>query len=162
MCVQTRNRKGGASNETLMMHTMTPATTQAASGPRRRPSPPLPTIPESCAAASPDEPPSPAEVNRQILGERLHALIQVEQGSLAGKITGMLLESLDNSELAALIDDREALQSWIQALVGAASRLRQEEWVRERERDMGMDGLDLCSLPAPHQPALSSIALTPL
>jgi hypothetical protein len=117
-------------------HAMTPATTQAASGARRRPCPPLPTIPESCAAASPDEPPSPAEVNRQILGERLHALIQVEQGWLAGKITGILLESLDNSELVALIDDRDALESWIQALVGAASRLRHEGWVRERKRDM--------------------------
>jgi len=142
-------------------HTMTPATTQAASGARRRPRPPLPTIPESCAAASPDELPSP-EVNRQILGEHLHALIQVEQGSLAGKITGMLLQSLDNSEIVALIDNRDALQSWIQALVGAASRLRQEEWVLERERDMGMGGLDLCPLPAPYQPALSSIVLTPL
>jgi hypothetical protein len=86
----------------------------------------------------------------------------VEQGSLAGKITGMLLQSLDNSEIVALIDNRDALQSWIQALVGAASRLRQEEWVLERERDMGMGGLDLCPLPAPYQPALSSIVLTPL
>jgi hypothetical protein len=139
-------------------HEMTPATTQAASGARRRPRPPLPTISESCS--SPSDHPTPAQV-KQMVGERLHALIQVEQGSLAGKITGLLLESLDNSELVALIDDRDALQSWIQALVGAASRLRQEEWVRERERDMGMDGLDLCSLPPPHQPALSSIPLTP-
>ena len=36
---------------------------------------------------------------KQILGERLYAIIEVEQGSLAGKITGMLLHGLDNSEL---------------------------------------------------------------
>jgi hypothetical protein len=51
---------------------------------------------------------------KQILGERLYPLIEVEQGALAGKITGMLLHGLDNSELVALIDDQAALQSKIQ------------------------------------------------
>jgi hypothetical protein len=51
---------------------------------------------------------------KQILGERLYAIIEVEQGSLAGKITGMLLHGLDNSELVGLIDDQAALQSKIQ------------------------------------------------
>ena len=51
---------------------------------------------------------------KQILGERLYPLIEVEQGSLAGKITGMLLHGLDNSELVGLIDDQAALQSKIQ------------------------------------------------
>ena len=40
---------------------------------------------------------------KQILGERLYALIQVDQGSLAGKITGMLLEGLDNSGKSTLV-----------------------------------------------------------
>jgi len=51
---------------------------------------------------------------KQILGERLYPLIEVEQGSLAGKITGMLLHGLDNSELVALIDDQATLQFKIQ------------------------------------------------
>jgi hypothetical protein len=47
---------------------------------------------------------------KQILGERLYPLIEVEQGSLAGKITGMLLHGLDNSELVVLIDDQATLK----------------------------------------------------
>jgi len=43
---------------------------------------------------------------KQSLGGRFYALIEVEQGSLAGKITGMLLHGLDNSELVVLIDDQ--------------------------------------------------------
>jgi hypothetical protein len=38
----------------------------------------------------------------------------VEQGSLAGKITGMLLHGLDNSELVQRNDGEAALQSKIQ------------------------------------------------
>ena len=44
---------------------------------------------------------------QQIFGDRLHALIQGQQGALAGKITGMLLDSLNSSEL--VIDDEAAL-----------------------------------------------------
>eukprot|EP00961_Rhodomonas_salina_P198675 2679767-Rhodomonas_salina.1 len=42
---------------------------------------------------------APPAQAKQILGERLYHLIQGSQGELAGKITGMLLEGLDNSEL---------------------------------------------------------------
>ena len=62
---------------------------------------------------------APPAQAKQILGERLYALIQVDQGSLAGKITGMLLEGLDNSELVALIDDQAALQGKIQEALAA-------------------------------------------
>jgi polyadenylate-binding protein len=62
---------------------------------------------------------APAPQAKQILGERLYALIQVEQGPLAGKITGMLLEGLDNSELVALIDDNAALRAKIQEALAA-------------------------------------------
>ena len=54
-----------------------------------------------------------------MLGERLYTRIQVEQGSLAGKITGMLLESLDNSELVAFMHDHVALHSKIQEALSA-------------------------------------------
>ena len=56
---------------------------------------------------------APAAQAKQILGERLYALIQAENQPLAGKITGMLLEGLDNSELVALIDDSSALKDKI-------------------------------------------------
>ena len=62
---------------------------------------------------------APPAQAKQILGERLYALIQVDQAGLAGKITGMLLEGLDNSELVALIDDQAALQAKIQEALAA-------------------------------------------
>lgn len=48
------------------------------------------------------------EEREQMIGERLYPLIQAIQPSLAGKITGMLLE-LDNSELLYLLEDARAL-----------------------------------------------------
>ena len=62
---------------------------------------------------------APQAQAKQILGERLYALIQPEQGALAGKITGMLLEGLDNSELVALIDDHNALRNKIREALAA-------------------------------------------
>jgi len=62
---------------------------------------------------------APQAQAKQILGERLYALIQPEQGPLAGKITGMLLEGLDNSELVALIDDHGALRGKIREALAA-------------------------------------------
>mmetsp|Transcript_60813 Transcript_60813/g.125277 ORF Transcript_60813/g.125277 Transcript_60813/m.125277 type:complete len:630 (+) Transcript_60813:170-2059(+) len=62
---------------------------------------------------------APPAQAKQILGERLYHLIQGEQGELAGKITGMLLEGLDNSELVALIDDQGALRGKIQEALNA-------------------------------------------
>jgi hypothetical protein len=64
---------------------------------------------------------------KQMLSDRLYALIQVEQGSLAGKITGMLLQGLDYSELVALIDDQVALQSKIQEALEALEAYQQTE-----------------------------------
>ena len=62
---------------------------------------------------------APPAQAKQILGERLYALIQQEQPPLAGKITGMLLEGLDNTELVALIDDHAALHSKIAEALAA-------------------------------------------
>jgi len=62
---------------------------------------------------------APPAQAKQILGERLYHLIQGSQGELAGKITGMLLEGLDNSELVALIDDQQALTGKIQEALSA-------------------------------------------
>ena len=57
-----------------------------------------------------DAPPAQA---KQILGDYLYRPIAKQQGSRADKITGMLLEGLDKSELVELIDDEAALQSQI-------------------------------------------------
>ena len=62
---------------------------------------------------------APPAQAKQILGERLYALIQQENQPLAGKITGMLLEGLDNSELVALIDDATALKDKIREALSA-------------------------------------------
>lgn len=45
-----------------------------------------------------------------VLGERLFPLIQDVHPSLAGKITGMLLE-IDNSELLHMLESPETLRS---------------------------------------------------
>ena len=50
---------------------------------------------------------SPSE-QKQMIGERLFPLIQELQPTLAGKITGMLLE-IDNTELLNMLDQRDLL-----------------------------------------------------
>ena len=58
----------------------------------------------------------------QILGERLYALVQAEHQPLARKITDMLLDGLDTSELAALIDDSSALKGKINEALQSLAR----------------------------------------
>ena len=50
------------------------------------------------------------------VGERLFPLIQNMHPSLAGKITGMLLE-IDNSELLHMLESPESLRSKVSALL---------------------------------------------
>eukprot|EP00294_Goniomonas_avonlea_P015748 CAMPEP_0114539362 /NCGR_PEP_ID=MMETSP0114-20121206/197_1 /TAXON_ID=31324 /ORGANISM="Goniomonas sp, Strain m" /LENGTH=598 /DNA_ID=CAMNT_0001723459 /DNA_START=57 /DNA_END=1853 /DNA_ORIENTATION=+ len=83
--------------------------------------PPMPVVPgalskEQLASMLVNATP---EQQKQLLGERLYALIAPSQGALTGKITGMLLEGLDNGELLHLIDSPEALQSKIQEAISA-------------------------------------------
>jgi len=66
------------------------------------------------------------EQQKQLLGERLYALIAPSQPTLTGKITGMLLEGLDNGELLHLIDSPEALQAKIQEAISALHAHMQE------------------------------------
>jgi polyadenylate-binding protein len=51
---------------------------------------------------------APEEQKKQMIGERLFPLIKAQQPTLAGKITGMLLE-MDNGELLHLLESTEAL-----------------------------------------------------
>ncbi|EDW73801.1 uncharacterized protein Dwil_GK19652 [Drosophila willistoni] len=53
---------------------------------------------------------------KQILGERLYPLIERMHATLAGKITGMLLE-IENSELLHMLEDQEALKAKVEEAV---------------------------------------------
>ncbi|XP_077191598.1 polyadenylate-binding protein 1-like isoform X2 [Paroedura picta] len=59
---------------------------------------------------------APPQEQKQMLGERLYPLIHAMHPSLAGKITGMLLE-IDNSELLLLLESPESLHSKIEEAV---------------------------------------------
>mmetsp|Transcript_94893 Transcript_94893/g.138572 ORF Transcript_94893/g.138572 Transcript_94893/m.138572 type:complete len:630 (+) Transcript_94893:114-2003(+) len=113
-----RTQKGGAvpNQAQQRMPNQAPTAAPPAAAPAVPPIPPSSMNKEQLMQMLVNAPPAQA---KQILGERLYALIQVEQGSLAGKITGMLLEGLDNSELVALIDDQAALQAKIQEALAA-------------------------------------------
>jgi len=111
-----RAQKQGAVPNQAQQRMPQAAAPAAAAAPTVPPIPPSSMNKEQLMQMLVNAPPAQA---KQILGERLYALIQVEQGSLAGKITGMLLEGLDNSELVALIDDQAALQAKIQEALAA-------------------------------------------
>ncbi|CAL8285979.1 unnamed protein product [Lota lota] len=59
---------------------------------------------------------APPQEQKQMLGERLFPLIQSMHASLAGKITGMLLE-IDNSELLHMLESHESLRSKVEEAV---------------------------------------------
>ncbi|XP_031213973.1 polyadenylate-binding protein 1 [Mastomys coucha] len=78
----------------------------------------------AAAAATPAQEPltasmlasAPPQEQKQMLGERLFPLIQAMHPSLAGKITGMLLE-IDNSELLHMLESPESLRSKVDEAV---------------------------------------------
>ncbi|XP_038632794.1 E3 ubiquitin/ISG15 ligase TRIM25-like isoform X1 [Scyliorhinus canicula] len=63
----------------------------------------------------------PFQEQKQLLGERLFPLIQILHPSLAGKITGMLLE-LDNSELLKYLECSDSLRSKVDEAVVVLQR----------------------------------------
>jgi polyadenylate-binding protein len=69
------------------------------------PSPSEPLTIKALAAA-------PEEMRKQMIGERLFPLIKMQEPTLAGKITGMLLE-MDNGELIHLLESHAALNEKI-------------------------------------------------
>merc|ERR1711920_749366 len=73
----------------------------------------------------------PPWMRQQILGDRLHALISQQQPWYAIQITRLILESMDHTEILALVDDEERLKSKVgeclAALSGAEHDLQQEQ-----------------------------------
>ncbi|KAM4649916.1 polyadenylate-binding protein 1-like isoform 2-T2 [Amazona ochrocephala] len=59
---------------------------------------------------------APPQEQKQMIGERLYPLIHAVHPTLAGKITGMLLE-IDNSELLLLLESPDSLHSKIEEAV---------------------------------------------
>ena len=59
---------------------------------------------------------APNQEQKQMLGERLYPLIHELYPTLAGKITGMLLE-IDNSELLHMLESRDALKAKVDEAV---------------------------------------------
>ncbi|KFQ44687.1 Embryonic polyadenylate-binding protein, partial [Nestor notabilis] len=59
---------------------------------------------------------APPQEQKQMIGERLYPLIHTMHPTLAGKITGMLLE-IDNSELLLLLESPDSLHSKIEEAV---------------------------------------------
>nr|XP_029712028.1 polyadenylate-binding protein 1-like [Aedes albopictus] len=70
------------------------------------------------ANASPDE-------QKQMLGERLYALIEPMYPTIAGKITGMLLE-VENSELIYLLEHSEPLKAMVDEAASVLHAHQQE------------------------------------
>lgn len=58
---------------------------------------------------------TPSE-QKQMIGERLFPLVQEHQPTMAGKITGMLLE-IDNTELLHMLENREILKAKVEEAV---------------------------------------------
>ncbi|CAL8250926.1 unnamed protein product [Arctogadus glacialis] len=69
---------------------------------------------------------APPMDQKQLLGERLYPLIQALHPSLAGKITGMLLE-IDNSELLHMLESPESLHSKVEEAVAVLQAHQAQE-----------------------------------
>ncbi|XP_032279761.1 LOW QUALITY PROTEIN: polyadenylate-binding protein 1-like [Phoca vitulina] len=69
---------------------------------------------------------APPQEQKQMLGERLFPLIQAMHPTLAGKITGMLLE-IDNSELLHILESPESLRSQVDEAVAVLQAHRAKE-----------------------------------
>ena len=59
---------------------------------------------------------APPQEQKQMLGERLFPLIRRLAPSLAGKVTGMLLE-IDNSELLHMLESHESLKAKVSMMI---------------------------------------------
>uniref|UniRef100_A0A8C2DFV9 Polyadenylate-binding protein n=1 Tax=Cyprinus carpio TaxID=7962 RepID=A0A8C2DFV9_CYPCA len=78
---------------------------------------------------------APLKEQKQLLGERLYPLIQALHPTLAGKITGMLLE-IDNSELLHMLESPESLHSKVEEAVAVLQAHQAKELTCECHTQM--------------------------
>uniref|UniRef100_A0AAX7T9Q4 PABP n=1 Tax=Astatotilapia calliptera TaxID=8154 RepID=A0AAX7T9Q4_ASTCA len=80
---------------------------------------------------------APPQEQKQMLGERLFPLIQNMHPSLAGKITGMLLE-IDNSELLHMLESPESLRSKVDEAVAVLQAHQAKEAAQKSSTPAGV------------------------
>uniref|UniRef100_A0AAQ5Y3D9 Polyadenylate-binding protein n=1 Tax=Amphiprion ocellaris TaxID=80972 RepID=A0AAQ5Y3D9_AMPOC len=80
---------------------------------------------------------APPQEQKQMLGERLFPLIQNMHPSLAGKITGMLLE-IDNSELLHMLESPESLRSKVDEAVAVLQAHQAKEAAQKSTTPAGV------------------------
>jgi len=69
-----------------------------------------------------------------MIGERLFPLVLAHQPTLAGKITGMLLE-MDNGELINLLEDPVALKEKMEEALAVLHKAEEEDDEEEDEEE---------------------------
>ncbi len=70
----------------------------------------------------------PPEEQKSVLGERIYPLILKSQPALAGKITGMILDSLPVDEILNLVDNVDALNDKVtEAIVVLEEHQKQKD-----------------------------------
>uniref|UniRef100_A0A671M998 Polyadenylate-binding protein n=1 Tax=Sinocyclocheilus anshuiensis TaxID=1608454 RepID=A0A671M998_9TELE len=84
---------------------------------------------------------APPQEQKQMLGERLFPLIQAMHPSLAGKITGMLLE-IDNSELLHMLESHESLRSKVEEAVAV---LQAHQAKKDATQKVGVTGVTVAA-----------------
>jgi len=85
----------------------------------------------------------PPDQQKLLLGERLYPLIHKVQSTLAGKITGMLLDSgWSIEELFSLLNDEEKLSVKIEEAVSVLNRAQQQEHEANEYRGHPTDAPD--------------------
>ncbi|KAF3691531.1 Polyadenylate-binding protein 1 [Channa argus] len=80
---------------------------------------------------------APPQEQKQMLGERLFPLIQNMHPTLAGKITGMLLE-IDNSELLHMLESPESLRSKVDEAVAVLQAHQAKEAAQKSTTPAGV------------------------
>nr|XP_029489358.1 polyadenylate-binding protein 1-A-like [Oncorhynchus nerka] len=76
---------------------------------------------------------APPQEQKEMLGQRLYPLIQNMHPSLAGKITGMLLE-IDNSELLYMLESPEGLRSKVDEAVTVLHAYQAKQATKRQEK----------------------------
>ncbi|XP_072882000.1 E3 ubiquitin/ISG15 ligase TRIM25-like [Hemitrygon akajei] len=75
----------------------------------------------------------PMKEQKQLLGEQLYKLIHVMHPSLAGKLTGMLLE-MDNLELLHYLESSDSLRSKVDEAIAVLQRHQARKYFLQKKR----------------------------